>query len=206
MKEFTSVVGYVATVDIDELALLCIGLLSESQSMSAEDRTIAANLLGDALAVAESSNTEGERVRLLRIAEAAIGGVAMVENPTIAALFQRHKTEMNRSRQKAATAKIVESPSVAELEAPAVAELETPAAPVAELEAPAAPVAELETPAAPVAELEAPAVPAPAAELEAPAVPAPAAELEAPAVPAPVAELEVRRRTTTKRARKAKAS
>lgn len=183
-EDVTSIVRHFASVEIDELESLCLGFLSESQQMSAEDRTIAANLLGDA---AEISTTEGGRVGLLRITEAAIGGVAMGDFPIVAALLQRHKTEMKRSRQKAATA------SVAAAEAPAAA-LEVPvpiAALAAELEAPAAP--------APVAELEVPALvtPAPVAELEAPA--APVAELdEVPA--APVAEpAGVRRRKTSER-------
>lgn len=107
----TSVVGYIATVDIDELTALCIGFLGESQSMSPEDRTIASNLLGDAASIAESSTNDPERVRLLRITEAAIGGVALGDNSTIAALFHRHKTELDRRRRKAMTQIIVESPS-----------------------------------------------------------------------------------------------
>lgn len=110
---YTSVVGYIATVDIDELAGLCIGFLGESQSMCPEERIIAANLLGDAATVAECSN-EHERVRLLRIAEAAIGGVALGDDSTIAALFQRHKTELDRRRRKAMAGIIVESQSVDE--------------------------------------------------------------------------------------------
>lgn len=106
----TSVVGYIAAVDIDELAGLCIGFLGECQSMCPEDRILAANLLGDAATVAESSN-EHERVRLLRIAEAAVGGVALGDDSTIAALFQRHKTELDRRRRKATAEIIVESPS-----------------------------------------------------------------------------------------------
>lgn len=86
---------------------ICIGLLGESQSMSPEDRTIAANLLGDAAAIAADTGTN-ERARLLRITEAAIGGVAVGENATIAALFQRHKTELERLRRKAAS--VVEEP------------------------------------------------------------------------------------------------
>lgn len=82
---------------------ICIGLLGESQSMSPEDRTIAANLLGDAATIATDGGTK-ERARLLRITEGAIGGVALGDNETIAALFQRHKTELERLRRKAANA------------------------------------------------------------------------------------------------------
>ncbi|HRI71932.1 MAG TPA: hypothetical protein PK156_47190 [Polyangium sp.] len=101
-QKTTSVTRYLATVeDIEELMGICIGLLSESQSMSPDDRTISANLLGDAAAIAADGGTH-ENARLLRITEAAIGGVAVGDNETIAALFQRHKTELERLRRKAA--------------------------------------------------------------------------------------------------------
>lgn len=100
----TSIANYLATVeDIEELMGICIGLLGESQSMTPEDRTIAANLLGDAAAIATDA-AANERARLLRVAEAAIGGVAVGDNSTIVALFQRHKTEIERLRRKAASA------------------------------------------------------------------------------------------------------
>jgi HEAT repeat protein len=100
----TSVTRYLATVeDVEELMGICIGLLGESQSMSPDDRTIATNLLGDAAAFAADGGTN-ENARLLRITEAAIGGVAVGDNETIAALFQRHKTEMERVRRRAASA------------------------------------------------------------------------------------------------------
>lgn len=100
--------------------------------MSPEDRTIAANLLGDAAAIAGDAGTS-ENARLLRIAEAAIGGVALGDNATIAALFQRHKTELERLRRRAASAggaaSVIEEP--ARVDEPAMVPAEEPVQAVA---------------------------------------------------------------------------